>query len=305
MILKAGEYLCMEGDKNNTLFIVKSGELESVSSKKNKSQLLGPGAIIGEFCLLEGAPSKQTIKAITECELQVINPAGLQEALSQEPSWLGSIITFLASRTHIAKQNLRKSNKVKALPSLLYLLSARNNITPLQEICDEVRQLFNIGDNETKDLLQTLQGIDVLKVQSDEIRIESPRVIRLLYNTICYRAIHKKISPNILSMTDQTVLTAVTRAVQESREPLKNGIFSVETETLKAVAKKAFHLTLTYRTIQPLIQRKLLQPTVTDSFTEADISLEDIPCFHGDFDKVLDMLELNRIFPMLDKHLVS
>jgi len=305
MILKVGEYLCMEGDKNNTLFIVKSGELEAVSSKNPKPLLLGPGAIIGEFCLLEGAQSKQTIKAITDCELQVINSAGLQETLSQEPSWLGSIITFLASRTHIAKQNLRKSNKVKALPSLLYLLSARGNVSPLQEICEEVRQLFNIGDDETIDLLQTLQGMDVLKIQADEIRIESPRVIKLLYNTICYRAIHKKISPNILSMTDQMVLTAVTKAVQESREPLKNGNFTIETETLKNEAKKSLHLTLTYRTVQPLIQRKLLEPTVIDSFQEHDILLEDIPSFHGDFDKVLDMLELNRIFPMLDKHLVS
>lgn len=303
MILKEGEYLCVEGDKNNTLYIVKSGELEATSIKKPKPKNIGPGSLIGEFSLLEGAPSKHTIKAITDSELQVVNSTGLQEALSQEPSWLGSIITFLAGRTHIAKQNLRKSNKVKALPSLLYLLSNRGKVTPLQEISDEIRQLFNIGDDETLDLLHTLQGLDILKVQADEIRIESPRVINLLYNTICFRAIHKKVSPNILSMTEQMVLTAITKAVQESRDPLKNGIFTVNTETLAAAAKKAFHLTLTLRTIQPLIQKGLISPSAPVSLQET--SLESIQGFTGDFDKVLDMLELNRIFPLLDKHLVS
>lgn len=305
MILNADEYLCMEGDKNNTLFIVKSGELEGISAKKSKPKEYGPGAIIGEFSLLEGAQSSETIKAITKCELQAINPTSLQDALAQEPSWLSSIITFLASRTHIAKANLQKSNKVKALPALLYLLSSHNNITPLKEICEEVHQLFNITEEETLGLLQTLQNLDVLKILSDEIRVESPRVIKLLYSTICYRALHKKISPSILSMTDQMVLTAVTKTVQESREPLRNGAFNVETKTLMAVAKKQLHLTLTLRMMQPLIKRSLLVPSTPTALQDPTASLESIQHFSGDFDRVLDMLELNRIFPLLDKHLVS
>ncbi|MCQ2103183.1 MAG: Crp/Fnr family transcriptional regulator [Fibrobacter sp.] len=305
MILNEGEYLCMEGDTNNTLYIVKSGELEGINSKNPRPLEFGPGALIGVYSLLEGTPSKQTIKAVTDCELQVINPANLQDTLAQEPGWLKSILTFLAGRTHVAKENLRKSNKVKALPSLLYLLSCRGNVSPLQEICNEVRQLFNISDEETLDLLQTLENLDVLKIQSDEIRVESPRVIGLLYNTICYRALHKKISPNILSMTDQMILTAVMRAVQDSREPLKNGVFTVNTEKLMAVAKKNLHVTLTLRTMQPLIQRHLLIPSTSTDSQDPNAPLESIESFYGDFEKVLDMLELNRIFPLLDKHLVT
>lgn len=305
MILKAGEYLCTEGDRNNSLFILKSGELRGTSSKKGRVHEYGPGAIIGEFSLLEGTASKETIRAITQCELQVINPTSLQETLAQEPSWLTSIITFLASRTHIAKENLRKSNKVKALPALLYLLSNRENVVPLKEICEEVRQLFNIAENETLDLLQTLQGIDILKVQGEDIRIDNSRVINLLYKSICYRAIHKKTAPSILSMTEQMVLTAATKAVQESRDPLKNDSFTINTETLKNVAKKNLHLTLTFRLVQPLIQRGLLIPDNQESTTTPIADLDSIRSFKGDFDKILDLLELNRIFPLLDKHLVS
>jgi len=29
-----------------------------------------------------------------------------------------------------------------------------------------------------------------------------------------------------------------------------------------------------------------------------------IPAFHGDFDTILDLMELNRIYPLLDKKLV-
>lgn len=305
MILNEGEYLCMEGDKNNTLYIVKSGELEGSSTSSAKSNEYGPGAIIGEFSLLEGASCKENIKAITDSELQVINPANLQETLTQEPSWLKSIITFLAGRTHIAKENLRKSNKVKALPSLLYLLSNHSNSCSVSKICEEVRQLFNIENDEILDLLKTLQSLEVLKIQSDEIKLESPRVITLLYNTICYRALHKKVSPNILSMTDQMVLTAVTKSVQESREPLKNGTFSIKTETIKAVAKKTLHLTLTLRTMQPLIQQGLLIPSIPSALQDSTATLESIQYFTGDFEKILDMLEMNRIFPLLDKRLVS
>lgn len=305
MILKSGEYLFMEGDKNNTLFIVQSGELEGISSKHPRTRTYGPGTLIGEYSLLEGAPCKETIRAVTDCEMQVINQAGLQEALSKEPGWLKSILTFLSGRTHIAKANLKKSNKVKALPSLLYLLSNRDNVTSLHEIFKEIRQLFNIADDETLSLLKALQDLDVLKLQGEEIRVESPRVIALLYNTICYRALHKKVSPNILPLTDQTVLSAVTRAVQESRAPLDNGRFVVTTENLKAVAKKTFHQTITLRTVQSLVQRGLLIPSTPHALLSPTAALESIQSFSGDFDKVLDILELNRIFPLLDKNLVS
>lgn len=106
-------------------------------------------------------------------------------------------------------------------------------------------------------------------------------------------------------MTEQMVLTAVTKTVQESRDPLKNGTFTVQTETLMSIAKKSLHLTLTLRTIQPLIQRGLLIPSAQVASPNSDDPLESIQSFRGDFEKVLDLLELNRIFPMLDKHLVS
>ena len=60
-------------------------------------------------------------------------------------------------------------------------------------------------------------------------------------------------------------------------------------------------LTLTSRTIAPLIDKGLLKPS-----TSFDIHapLESVSFFFADFEKILDLLELNRIFPLLDKKLV-
>ena len=55
------------------------------------------------------------------------------------------------------------------------------------------------------------------------------------------------------------------------------------------------------RTLAPLLQSGTLQSE--PAFGE-NSTLETIESISGDFDRILDLLELNRIFPLLDKKLV-
>ncbi len=313
MHIATGEYLCLEGDKASTLYIVKSGMLvgSSKASESGALQNFGPGSIIGEFSLLESAPSEFTLRAAENSEILAIEQSTLQATLDKKPSWLRSILSFLTSRNHIAQENKKKGDLIQALPSLLYVFAAHLGETgadsiPLPLLYERVQSINSTSNEDTDKLLQSLEELGLLKVQElasqKVVRAESLQIIPLLYETLRYRALYQKISPNILSITDQMVLSTFVTLARESKTPLHNGLCTITTANLKDEAKKSMHgFTLTTRTLAPLVQRGLLQPSST---FDIHAPLENIDFFYADFDKILDLLELNRIFPLLDKKLV-
>ena len=125
MKLSAGNFLCLEGDFANSLYIVISGTLSGTCSTQTGAgpRRFEPGSIIDVFSLLENAPREYTLKAEEDCEIQVVGHEQLKNILDEKPSWLRSIIEFLIRRNHIGEENKRKSDLVQALPSLLYLFS--------------------------------------------------------------------------------------------------------------------------------------------------------------------------------------
>lgn len=313
MILEEGQVLFREGAPSEKLYVIRDGELQGTNSRNSVVNTYGPGILIGELSLLKKEPCTETVTATEDSELIEITPDNLDETLEQEPAWFKSIITFLTGRLQIAGDNKRKSDKIKALPSLLYILdslSARNKTNTesyisLSEVMDGVENLFNLSRDNIKDLLKILEDLEILKVQSPQIQVKNANVVHLLYESIRYRARYRKMPPQILSMTEQMVLNAVIKTVQQSKEPLKNGTFTVSTESLLKVGKRAmFGATLTTRTMLPLLERKLLNASTDIVNTSALPEITEIPSFFGDFDTILDLMELNRIYPLLDKKLV-
>lgn len=313
MILEEGQVLFREGAPSEKLYVIRDGELQGTNSRNSVVNTYGPGVLIGELSLLKKEPCTETVAATEDSELIEITPDNLDETLEQEPAWFKSIITFLTGRLQIAGDNKRKSDKIKALPSLLYILdslSARNKTNTesyisLSEVMDGVENLFNLSRDNIEDLLKILEDLEILKVQSPQIQVKNANVVHLLYDSIRYRARYRKMPPQILSMTEQMVLNAVIKTVQQSKEPLKNGTFTVSTESLLKVGKRAmFGATLTTRTMLPLLERKLLNASTDIVNTSALPEITEIPSFFGDFDTILDLMELNRIYPLLDKKLV-
>lgn len=314
MFINEGEYLCMEGDKASTLYIVKSGSLVATNrSDESQKTTFGPGSIVDEFSLLESAPREWTLQAEEPSEVLVVEQDTFQEALSQKPNWLKSIITFLGARNHQAQENKKKNDLVQALPSMLFLLASHITKTetdsmPLDLLHQKANDLNSTSAAEIDQLLQSLQELGVLKVQEiagmqKKVRAESLQIIPLLYETLHYRALNQKVSPNILTMTEQMVLSTFIKIAKEKNIPMHEGICGISTETLIAEAKKSMHgLKLTSRTIDPLVQKNLLQPSNT---FDIHSPIENIDFFYADFDKIMDLLELNRVFPLLDKKLVS
>ena len=302
MTLEEGQILFREGDPGENLYVVRDGELQGKSTLGNVINTYGPGALIGELAFLKKEPYTETITATEDCELIEITPDALDESLEQEPAWFKSIITFLTGRLQIAGENKRKSDKIKALPSLLYVLDSDH---ALDDVVESVHNLFNISKDSINELLQILEDLEILKIQGTQVHVKNTNVVHLLYDSILYRARYKKMPPQILSMTEQMVLNAVIKTVQQSKEPLQNGTFTVMTPELLKVSRRAmFGVTLTTRTMLPLLERKLLNIPITLGDEGVLPEIEAIPSFSGDFDTILDLMELNRIYPLLDKKLV-
>ena len=309
MQLSPNEILCKEGEFRNALYIVKKGVLEGTSLHGHKKSTYEPGSIIGEFSLVENGPCTETITAIAESEIQTVSSSTLQETLTQEPTWVGAIVNFLSKRTHVAQRDLRSHKKIKSLPGLLYVLKnkslADEGLINLSTIQFKMTNLLELSTDILQELLHILEDLDLLKIQGDSIKIKSANVIELLYQAILHRATQKTTSPHILSLTEQMVLTAVIKAIQESNEPLQNGSFVVSSQALVSVAKKATHgMTLTTRNVKPLLDKNILQCS-SGSTIDTNTPIESVEQFKGDFDYILDLMELNRVYPLLDKKLLS
>ncbi len=308
MKLSAGDFLCLEGDFASSLYIVISGTLTGTCNSMASVKRFEPGSIIDIFSLLENTTREYTLKAIEDSEIQVVDHEQLKTILDEKPSWLRSIIEFLIRRNHIGEENKRKSDLVQALPSLLYLFSGllkelNRNTVPTSLLTEQATRMNGTKPEEVHKLLRILQDLGILKVLEDSVQVESRELIHLLYETLRYRALERKISPNILSMTDQMVLTVFIKLSKQNKAPLRNGLSAIPTSELKAEAKKSMHgMTLTTRTIGSLVEKGILTPDTTLDFHAA---LDQSEFFFGDFDRIMDLLELNRIFPLLDKKLVE
>lgn len=308
MLVKEGEYLFLEGDKASSLVIVKSGMLVGTSKqfRKSKFQNFGPGSLIGEFSILESRPREYTVRAAENSEVQFIEQKDLMRELEHKPGWFRSTLSFLASHCHIAEENSRKMRIVQALPALLFLfknhldVSGSDNIT-LALLQQKMLVLDNVDYADTEKLLQILEGLEMLRIEGDLVRVSNLQIVPMLYDALQFRALNKQVSPDILPITDQLVLTTFVKAVRENGISIRGTRTTVDADLFIAQAKKTMFGSLTMRTLAPLLQNGMLE--AEPAYSEAT-TLETIKSISGDFEHILDLLELNRIFPLLDKKLV-
>lgn len=297
MVIREGETLCMQGSSNPCFYIVKKGMLvASYKDEQNcvKTQNLGPGSTFGELSLIEGAPIDFTIQADQDSELEIIQQADFHEALKAQPVWMKSILSFLVQRNHIAKENKRKNDFITTFPSLLFILSKLEDRTvSLDVIKNELKNFSVLPSLETYKLLLILQDFRLIRLQAETVSIDNKPLISVLYETLRHRAIYKSTSPNILSLTEQAILTAFVKAATDKGEQQSDGRVAIKASDLTEQTKRSMHgMSITPRSLETLLQKQLLAALPDDKFC-------------ADFDKLLNLIELNRIYPLLDKKLVG
>lgn len=310
MKLEEGKILCLQGDHNQSFYIVKKGSLTATTKDEQSGvqvQNFGPGSTFGELSLIASEPMEYTVCAEQDSEIEIIPQSLLQSTIAEQPIWLKSILAFLTQRNHIAQENKRKSDLITAFPSLLFILARmQNKQISLDIIQRELQNFSKSSANSIYKLLSILQDFKLVRLQSESVSIENKALIKILYETLRHRAIYKSTSPNILSLTDQAILTSFTKAACDKGELQPDGLIAINTDVLIEQTKRTMHgMSLTLRSLETLLQKRLLQVSPPTSVKISELpGLESIPKIAADFDKILNLLELNRIYPQLDKKLV-
>ncbi len=96
--LKDGETLCSEGEMENKMYIILSGQL-LIYKLKRKIDVAGPGEHLGEMLLIDAKPRSATIKARGDVSLLEIEEETFKEHILKDAESLISMLETFCKRT--------------------------------------------------------------------------------------------------------------------------------------------------------------------------------------------------------------
>ena len=136
-----GETVVREGDAGDSLYIIRSGEVEVVARANGAHEVrirsLRRPAFFGEMALMTGEPRNATIRACTDAELLELSREGFIELFKSHPetaTMMGEIIALRMSerRESLAAANNLRDNSRGHAGWLLAKISAVFNLSPMQ-----------------------------------------------------------------------------------------------------------------------------------------------------------------------------
>lgn len=99
--LAEGGRLLTEGEKAESVFIVKEGRLRAFRIVEGKEIFLGNverGEFVGEMAYINGEPRSANVDALDACELIEVPVGTLERVLYRRPSWSKSLMQTLVRR---------------------------------------------------------------------------------------------------------------------------------------------------------------------------------------------------------------
>ncbi len=111
MVLPAGKVLFESGDPGETLFIVRSGQIElfihNVTGEKIVLSVAGPGDLFGELSLADSGPRTTTALALEDSELIVMSRDNLRLFFQKKPDAALDMIAAMGGMIRKADELLR------------------------------------------------------------------------------------------------------------------------------------------------------------------------------------------------------
>jgi uncharacterized membrane protein len=109
----AGQLLFKKGDRANSMYVVKDGEVAiTVWTKDNQEAVLtklGPGDFLGELALLDGAPRSASVKAMTESHLLEMTRDDFLVFLRSRPEVSITMMEVIAARLRATNEMMEHS----------------------------------------------------------------------------------------------------------------------------------------------------------------------------------------------------
>ena len=119
--LQAGDFLIVEGDQADDLYVVVSGELD-VTKRSGTSEIplarVGPGEIQGELAALARGKRMASVRAVSDAEVLRIPYAAVRDLLSGGPDAALGIIRTVIGRLRGMEATLRQREKLAGLGTL-------------------------------------------------------------------------------------------------------------------------------------------------------------------------------------------
>jgi CRP-like cAMP-binding protein len=75
-VLAVGDLLFQAGDAADAAYLVRTGTLEVLSVRGDRIVVVGPGDVVGELSLLDGAPRSASLRAVDATEVLRIDKPG-------------------------------------------------------------------------------------------------------------------------------------------------------------------------------------------------------------------------------------
>lgn len=99
---KAGDILIHQGEKGDSMFFIKTGNVSIVDAKNGDKEIarLGKGNVIGEIALISGADRSATVIANDEVTVWVISKEDFDLLSQKSPELMKSLETLIENRLH-------------------------------------------------------------------------------------------------------------------------------------------------------------------------------------------------------------
>jgi CRP-like cAMP-binding protein len=104
--LRAGEILFSKGDKAESFFVVKTGQLR-IFDGDLAFETVGEGGIVGEMALVDQSPRSATIKAVTDAEVIPIGQKRFLWMVTQTPFFAIQVMKVLTARLRKTDEMLK------------------------------------------------------------------------------------------------------------------------------------------------------------------------------------------------------
>ena len=112
ILLRPGEFLFREGDQAAGLYVVKKGNLRTMSGSV-VYETVTAGGVVGEMALIdEGAPRSASVLAVTHTELWEIDTDIFRSIVVTNPNFAIMIMRVMARRLRIMNQRYRPTVSV-------------------------------------------------------------------------------------------------------------------------------------------------------------------------------------------------
>ena len=189
--LKRGASIFSKGDPGNSLFAVISGTVKiSITSPDGRTailNLIGPGEIMGEIAVLDGAPRSADATANTNCEIFLIDRRDFLPFVRSQPALAMKFIELLCGRLRWTSDQVEQvilQNLPGRLASALIGLAEKRKVEPASRTIaitqQEISEMVGMTRESINKQLRAWAARNWVRLEHGAIVVLDPNSLREL-----------------------------------------------------------------------------------------------------------------------------